>query len=57
MKLNLILLIQYLEKFKFRLKQSGENIIGLIVLCMLGFTVFENSLGFFIVAKGSHALI
>jgi predicted permease len=34
----------------------GENIIGLMVLCILGFTVFENSLGFFIVAKGSHTV-
>lgn len=32
----------------------GEEVIGLMIIAMLGFTVFENSLGFFMIAKGSH---
>ena len=33
----------------------GEKSLGIIVLCILGFTFFENSLGFFITAKGNHS--
>ena len=32
----------------------GKESLGIIVLCIVGFTVFENSLGFFITAKGNH---
>ncbi len=33
----------------------GEKSLGIIVLCILGFTFFENSLGFFITAKGNYS--
>ncbi len=32
----------------------GEGIIGLMIISILGFTVFENSLGFFMIAKGNY---
>ena len=38
------------------LELFGENIIGIMVLGILGFTIFENSLGFFMVAKGNHTV-
>ena len=34
----------------------GENIIGIMILGILGFTVFENSLGFFMIARGNHTV-
>ena len=34
----------------------GEKIIGIMVLGILGFTVFENSLGFFMIARGNHTV-
>ncbi len=32
----------------------GESVIGLMVLGILGFTIYENTLGFFLTAKGQH---
>jgi predicted permease len=32
----------------------NKNLIGITVLCILGFTLFSNSVGFFMVAKGTH---
>ncbi len=32
----------------------GEQAVGIMILGILGFTVFENSLGFFIIARGNH---
>ncbi len=34
----------------------GEEFLGIVVLCILGFTLYENSLGYFIVAKGNHTI-
>ena len=34
----------------------GENSIGIMIIAFLGFTIYENTLGFFITAKGSHTL-
>jgi predicted permease len=31
-----------------------KNLIGITILCILGFTLFSNSIGFYIVAKGTH---
>lgn len=33
-----------------------EQILSLVVLCILGFVLYENSVGFFTVAKGHHTL-
>ena len=32
----------------------GEKSIGIMILSILGFTLFENSVGFFITARGTH---
>lgn len=32
----------------------GEGVLGLMVLGILGFTIYENTLGFFLTAKGQH---
>lgn len=33
----------------------GQNALGIMVLGILGFTIYENTLGFFITAKGQHS--
>ena len=33
----------------------GPSCLGIVILCILGFTLYENSLGFFITAKGNHS--
>ncbi|PIU37239.1 transporter [Candidatus Roizmanbacteria bacterium CG_4_8_14_3_um_filter_34_9] len=33
-----------------------KNLIGLVVMSILGFVLYENSLGFFITAKGHHTI-
>ncbi|MBI3590977.1 MAG: AEC family transporter [Candidatus Melainabacteria bacterium] len=34
----------------------GEKCLGVLIISFLGFTIFENSLGFFITARGSHSI-
>ena len=34
----------------------GEQSIGILIISFFGFTLFENSLGFFITAKGNHTI-
>ncbi|MCL4338111.1 AEC family transporter [Patescibacteria group bacterium] len=34
----------------------GEQVTGLVVLCVLGIIFFENTLGFFITARGRHTV-
>lgn len=33
----------------------GDGILGVMVLGILGFTIYENTLGFFLTAKGNHS--
>ncbi len=33
----------------------GDKVLGLMVLGILGFTIYENTLGFFLTAKGQHS--
>ena len=34
----------------------GEEFLGTVVLCILGFTLYENTFGYFITAKGNHTI-
>jgi predicted permease len=34
----------------------NDNVLGLVVLSVLGFVLYENSIGFFIIAKGHHTM-
>ena len=34
----------------------GSNVLGIVVSCTLGIILFENTMGFFIVARGSHTV-
>lgn len=34
----------------------GDEIIGTFIMALFGFTMFENTLGFFVVARGSYSL-
>ena len=33
----------------------GEEIIGIMIIAIIGFTIFENSLGFYITARGNYS--
>lgn len=34
----------------------GEQALSLIVLCSFGFTIFENTVGFYLTARGTHSI-
>ncbi len=34
----------------------GEGCLTTVVMCIFGFTIFENSIGFFLTARGSHTV-
>src|SRR3989338_368084 len=34
----------------------GEGSLTTVVMCIMGFTVFENTIGFFLTARGSHTI-
>ena len=34
----------------------GEESLTTVIMCILGFTIFENTIGFFLTARGSHTV-
>ena len=35
----------------------GDSILGMVVLCILGMVLYENTVGFFITARGHHTIM